>query len=641
MDFLQIPGYPQGTGSSIPDDVKALPEHLLRQKRKSNVRWSRQASVFTTGFFPSLTWDLYQYNPDMVGNKDRDPTPEDFFKTIKQLGAGTFGTVKLVETHVTGERLAMKIMDKSKCRSKIRNRELKAHILVGPCPFIVRYHSCFQTEYHPGGSLAKFMDENGHFDVPTTRDIKLTNMLLGTDNHVRLCDLGLCKLGITSDKKTHSRCGALRYSVLQKRPYGKEVDWWSMGVVLYRMLTGLTTSVEFSCAAVGHCRPFSLLQDVTDSGGISKTTADWNVDLLLVKFLREHPGTEAPDYPFDARRDPDLVEKKILTEEPDYSHISNFTAQDLIMAWLKKTQCERLGYGDTEEEDIRGHAFFSTIDWEELRTRHTEPPSVHRRYMRRASAQRQLERAADEDSDRMGGQVRGVPVGRKVVAAIVLAIELISRFLRLRLDTVHPEPVLTDSSGTTGTSVYRVAVLLCHSDKNKPVLSTLDALKKFLEDNSGKLVVIDFFAQWCGPCKMIGPKVVQMAKEMDTVAFAKVDVDELEEVAQQYEVSAMPTFIFIRNCQKFTLEGNKRLRKAFSRPALYSVDHGALSQSLGVGHARNARTSQLSNYKESAFRPDRLTLKRYVSGGFLLFVCDRLERSMWSGGDYDNESRLM
>nr|KAG5705302.1 hypothetical protein BaRGS_010753 [Batillaria attramentaria] len=344
----------------------------------------------------------WQYNPDMVGNKDRDPTPEDFFKTIKQLGAGTFGTVKLVETHVTGERLAMKIMDKSKCRSKIRNRELKAHILVGPCPFIVRYHSCFQTEdfcyiliqYHPGGSLAKFMDENGHFDVPTTRfyvaemvegllhmhslhmihrDIKLTNMLLGTDNHVRLCDLGLCKLGITSDKKTHSRCGALRYSapeVLQKRPYGKEVDWWSMGVVLYRMLTGL--------------------------------------------------------YPFDARRDPDLVEKKILTEEPDYSHISNFTAQDLIMAWLKKTQCERLGYGDTEEEDIRGHAFFSTIDWEELRTRHTEPPSVHRRYMRRASAQRQLERAADEDSDRMGGQ---------------------------------------------------------------------DALKKFLEDNSGKLVVIDFFAQ--------------------------------------------------------------------------------------------------------------------------------------------------
>ena len=62
------------------------------------------------------------------------------------------------------------------------------------------------------------------------------------------------------------------------------------------------------------------------------------------------------------------------------------------------------------------------------------------------------------------------------------------------------------------------------------------------------LVVVDFFATWCGPCKAIAPQIEEMAKgEFSMVKFLKVDVDECEEVAMEYKITAMPTFKFIKN----------------------------------------------------------------------------------------------
>ncbi|XP_011137851.1 thioredoxin-2 isoform X2 [Harpegnathos saltator] len=75
----------------------------------------------------------------------------------------------------------------------------------------------------------------------------------------------------------------------------------------------------------------------------------------------------------------------------------------------------------------------------------------------------------------------------------------------------------------------------------------MEDLTSKLEKAGDKLVVIDFFAIWCGPCKMIGPKVAELAKEMEDVIFLKVDVDECEDVAAQYQISSMPTFVFIKN----------------------------------------------------------------------------------------------
>ena len=72
-----------------------------------------------------------------------------------------------------------------------------------------------------------------------------------------------------------------------------------------------------------------------------------------------------------------------------------------------------------------------------------------------------------------------------------------------------------------------------------------------------KLVVIDFFATWCGPCKTIAPKLEEFAsKYADKVVIMKVDVDECEDIALEYNISSMPTFIFIKE--------SKRLDESFS-----------------------------------------------------------------------------
>ncbi|XP_011636235.1 thioredoxin-2 isoform X2 [Pogonomyrmex barbatus] len=73
-----------------------------------------------------------------------------------------------------------------------------------------------------------------------------------------------------------------------------------------------------------------------------------------------------------------------------------------------------------------------------------------------------------------------------------------------------------------------------------------DDLKNKLKEAGSKLVVIDFFAVWCGPCKMIGPMIEDLAKDMQDIVFLKVDVDECEDVAAEYEISSMPTFVFIK-----------------------------------------------------------------------------------------------
>jgi len=76
--------------------------------------------------------------------------------------------------------------------------------------------------------------------------------------------------------------------------------------------------------------------------------------------------------------------------------------------------------------------------------------------------------------------------------------------------------------------------------------------QEHLTNAGGKLVVIDFFATWCGPCKRISPFLEQLSDSMSNVHFLKVDVDEAEEIARNESVSAMPTFVLYKNGKRVT-----------------------------------------------------------------------------------------
>ncbi|XVF15841.1 hypothetical protein REPUB_Repub09cG0191000 [Reevesia pubescens] len=77
---------------------------------------------------------------------------------------------------------------------------------------------------------------------------------------------------------------------------------------------------------------------------------------------------------------------------------------------------------------------------------------------------------------------------------------------------------------------------------------TLDSWNEQLQkgNESKKLVVVDFTASWCGPCRIIAPFLAELARKLPTVMFLKVDVDELKEVAADWAVEAMPTFMFLK-----------------------------------------------------------------------------------------------
>ena len=66
--------------------------------------------------------------------------------------------------------------------------------------------------------------------------------------------------------------------------------------------------------------------------------------------------------------------------------------------------------------------------------------------------------------------------------------------------------------------------------------------------NTDKLVLIDFFATWCGPCKMLAPVISEISnKYSNTVKVCKVNVDENQDLALKYNISSVPTIIFLKN----------------------------------------------------------------------------------------------
>ena len=61
------------------------------------------------------------------------------------------------------------------------------------------------------------------------------------------------------------------------------------------------------------------------------------------------------------------------------------------------------------------------------------------------------------------------------------------------------------------------------------------------------VVLVDFWATWCGPCKMIAPVVEEVSKEVSNARFVKIDVDENENLANKYQISSIPTLMIFKN----------------------------------------------------------------------------------------------
>ncbi|GFR84269.1 thioredoxin [Elysia marginata] len=101
------------------------------------------------------------------------------------------------------------------------------------------------------------------------------------------------------------------------------------------------------------------------------------------------------------------------------------------------------------------------------------------------------------------------------------------------------------------TVLYRPSETYPYHDMGKiKCIATKEEFDSVLAETK-TLVVVDFFATWCGPCKVIAPQLEAWAEEYQgQVLFIKVDVDENEETAEAAEVSAMPTFHFYKDGQK-------------------------------------------------------------------------------------------
>ncbi|KXL42729.1 hypothetical protein M433DRAFT_71428 [Acidomyces richmondensis BFW] len=83
--------------------------------------------------------------------------------------------------------------------------------------------------------------------------------------------------------------------------------------------------------------------------------------------------------------------------------------------------------------------------------------------------------------------------------------------------------------------------------------------------SSHTYVAVDFFADWCGPCKVIAPVYANLSKKHSIpgiLAFAKVNVDQAQDIARQYGISAMPTFMFFKEGKQVAVNGQAMIRGA-------------------------------------------------------------------------------
>lgn len=289
----------------------------------------------------------------------------DHFQLIAVIGRGSYAKVLMVKLKQTDKIYAMKVIKKSIIDDEedIEWVQTEKHVFeqASNHPFLVGLHSCFQTpsriffviEFVNGGDLMFHMQKMQRLEEDHARfyageiscalsylhakgiiyrDLKLDNVLLDSEGHIKLTDYGMCKEGNDEDGLTRTFCGTPNYiapEVLKGQEYGYSVDWWALGVLLYEMLCGRS--------------PFD----------ITSATAD-NPD-------------ESENQLFQC----------ILTKQIRIPRAISVRAGAVLKALLRRDPDERLGCDKAKGfRAIKEHPFFSLLDWERLEERAVTPPYV-------------------------------------------------------------------------------------------------------------------------------------------------------------------------------------------------------------------------------------------------------------------------
>ncbi|KAM5206277.1 RAC-gamma serine/threonine-protein kinase isoform 6-T8 [Hipposideros larvatus] len=210
------------------------------------------------------------------------------FDYLKLLGKGTFGKVILVREKASGKYYAMKILKKEVIIAK----DEVAHTLTES--------RVLKNTRHPF--------------------LTLENLMLDKDGHIKITDFGLCKEGITDAATMKTFCGTPEYlapEVLEDNDYGRAVDWWGLGVVMYEMMCG-----------------------------------------------------RLPFY----NQDHEKLFELILMEDIKFPRTLSSDAKSLLSGLLIKDPNKRLGGGPDDAKEIMRHSFFSGVNWQDVYDKKLVPP---------------------------------------------------------------------------------------------------------------------------------------------------------------------------------------------------------------------------------------------------------------------------